>query len=1241
MTTPLLKDVFTIADRAGAEDYVLRLTSTVDDVGAEQAIKSYVVTPSLTEAFDQALELVSSAIREKKNRGAFLAGSFGSGKSHFMAVLHALLRHRPEARMIEELQTVVAEHDAQLRDKKILPLAFHFLDADSVEDALFDGYVEQIGTLHPEAPLPALYQADDLLRDAEDMRERLGDDKFFEGLGGNAGADDEWGMVLGDDGWDAERYRRARAAAPRSAERQELISALAESYFRSYARQGTYVDLDEGLQAISAHAENLGYDAVVLFLDELVLWLAFATHTPEFFRKESQKITKLVEGSYGRMPVPLISFIARQMDLSQWFSDTGSSGSQQEALDQAFRHQEGRFATITLGDDNLPYVASKRLLQPKDEEARAAVDRAFDQLDRRQEVWNVLLDGVNTDEQNRGADEKAFRMTYPFSPALVSTLRSLSGVMQRDRTALKVMQQMLVDRRDTMSIDEVIPVGDAFDHIVTGKSSAVLDPRAAEQFRAASQLYEEKLQPMLLETHNLAPQDLNDPENLPPTYRADERLAKTLLLSAVATKVPALRQLTTSRLASLNHGSIVSPLPGGEARVVAAKVNTWSSAVPEIHVDEEDPQDPVVRVQLSDVDYETIVEKARVEDNPGRQRNMLRRLLLENLELDLSPETDMTGAHRHTIIWRGSRREIEIVFGNIRDAGDLSEDRLRATSGSWRFVIDHPFDEEGHSQRDDIARAEALLARDFTSHTVLWLPRFLTADKMKDLRRLVILDWLLTGSDERWNQYSHHLSDSDRGVAKEMLQSQRRLLHDQLRKAVAQAYGVATPQAGVVQEGTGNQVLWSLDRGFDPQLATNRPMKDAFTHLVAEAFDATYPGHPEFEPSDQEVRVPQLQQVLRHVDEAVAHPQHRVPLEGDIGAVRRVANALKVGQATETHFLFGADRFGEWPRIINSGMAGRGLADDAAVTVQTLREILETTEPATGLREEVADTVIIAWATLRQRAWYRYSSPMKEAVVPGKVQGGWELRPQEMPGPEEWDQARQRAAVLFGVSDQPYLTASAVNRLSQQITEKAAALVTPTQELAAALQHAYEKLNLPDGARADMARKTATLTRTLQDLSGVPLVRHLATVELPGTDTVAAKSMSKADSVHQELQNFDWFPLEGLQTAKQAQTDRGRAAADILDTLGAAFTTQEFEKPLNEALATATREAWKWSQREWSPRAEPASSPPPSASAPDFSWHVQTFTWGNDSLTQLQQEIDNSHARGRRIELRWRFVDDN
>src|SRR5690606_27742002 len=94
----LLKDVIAIPTRTGAEDYVLRLTEGVSDEHLARTIQEYVVTENLTEAFDQSLDLVADALKKRTSRAAFLAGSFGSGKSHFMAVLHGLLGEHPAAR---------------------------------------------------------------------------------------------------------------------------------------------------------------------------------------------------------------------------------------------------------------------------------------------------------------------------------------------------------------------------------------------------------------------------------------------------------------------------------------------------------------------------------------------------------------------------------------------------------------------------------------------------------------------------------------------------------------------------------------------------------------------------------------------------------------------------------------------------------------------------------------------------------------------------------------------------------------------------------------------------------------------------------------------------------------------------------------------------------------------------------------------------------------------------------------
>ena len=76
-----------------------------------------------------------------------------------------------------------------------------------------------------------------------------------------------------------------------------MQQALIAAHFSSFSRNTDWLPLDDGLAVIASHARSLGYDGVVLLLDELVLWLAFSVQDKTFFAQESQKITKLVEGS--------------------------------------------------------------------------------------------------------------------------------------------------------------------------------------------------------------------------------------------------------------------------------------------------------------------------------------------------------------------------------------------------------------------------------------------------------------------------------------------------------------------------------------------------------------------------------------------------------------------------------------------------------------------------------------------------------------------------------------------------------------------------------------------------------------------------------------------------------------------------------------------------------------------------------------------------------------------------------
>lgn len=94
-----------------------------------------------------------------------------------------------------------------------------------------------------------------------------------------------------------------------------------------------------------------------------------------------------------------------------------------------------------------------------------------------------------------------FRKVYPFSPALVQTLIAVSSVLQRERTALEVMMQLLVERRDILTLGDIVPVGDLFDVIAHGDEA--FSQEMAIHFDNAKRLYHQKLLPLLEKQHGI------------------------------------------------------------------------------------------------------------------------------------------------------------------------------------------------------------------------------------------------------------------------------------------------------------------------------------------------------------------------------------------------------------------------------------------------------------------------------------------------------------------------------------------------------------------------------------------------------------------------------------------------------------------------------------------------------------------------------------------------------------------
>ncbi|BCN58361.1 phage resistance protein [Prescottella equi] len=1172
-----LRQTFDIPVSHGTNDYVLRLS---DSVAADQlaaTVDSYVVTPAIAEAFDQALSVVEESLRTGENKAAYLNGSFGSGKSHFMAVLHGILGHSPTALSVPELQPIVAKHPA-ISGANLLRLTFHFLDSASIESTLFEQYLRQISRLHPDTLPPVLHSAGGLFTDADNRRAEVGDEKFFAALNASVGAAApssgtvNWAALGATAGtWTADTYAAATAPNADAAERARLQQALIASYFTSYSRNTDWLPLEDGLAVIADHAKSLGYDGVVLMLDELVLWLTFLITERERFNAEVQKITKLVETSRGRLAVPITSFIARQHDLSRWVATGSDSGATQQAVEQAFAHQAGRFGNVTLGDENLPFIAKKRLLQPIDGEAQAALDAAFARLDRNPGVWDVLLDGVNTDDQHRGSDADAFKLTYPFSPALIATLRALSGQMQRERTALKVMQQMLQDCADRLTVDHVIPVGEAFDYIIDSANSTPINDAAAQTFKTARTLWTEKLRPLLFRTAGV--DESTSDADVPPGLRADIRIAKTLLMSAVAPNVPALKQIDASRLASLNHGSVVSLIPGDQVGQITNKVKQWAAEIPELSVTSD--ANPIISVTLESVDYERIITRAQGEDTDGRRRELMRSLLSEHFGV-LGAERTLDDALLRTVIWRGTERPIEVVFGNVRDRGYLSDDRFRpATPGALRLIVDLPFDEPGHTITEDHDRIDELLRTGQDRFTVAWLPNFFPDKVVRQLGRLVVLNYVLTG--DRWATYANELPEGDKIAARTILEQQQSQVRGQLGNAIQVAYGTASG----AKFPEGQPPLRSLHAGFVAEPPIGNTLGEAVDRLIGDAFDALYPDHPYFTPADKLITRRDLNIVLARLREAQSQSDGRIALEagarGDRDLARRVVEPLGLAKVNETHLIFGPEQFTAWQTRITQELARLSIDEQGDVDIDELRTAIMASGPKRGLTADMVDLIAAAWASQTKRSWFLHSSPTAEAMI-GDFRRGTALRLEPLPDRQVWSDAVRRWTAWTGQNVNDYLTATNLAAFAEQVREYARSTFTGRGQFVNAIGQAYQYFALdPEHGRYALAQDLQQLFETrLAHVTNLDLVAAIADVELRGNDIEAGKSLASAAAVEQALLRYPLTRWDVLRSAATGTDERAVQAKAILAELAKAVQAQEFAQSLPAALTNAdrARDAW-------------------------------------------------------------------
>ncbi|MFI8276011.1 DUF6079 family protein [Streptomyces sp. NPDC085929] len=1196
---PLLRDVINIKESISTSDFVLQLSEATTPEGAKAALKDYVVTERLLENFDEALGLIKASLDGHTSKAAYLHGSFGSGKSHFMAVLHALLSGSPAAHDRADFDTVLTKHEWLTTDgKKFLLVPYHMLGAKALEQRVLGTYVSHVKKLHPEAATPRVYRTDSLFADIHAMRERMGDEAVIKGLatiGGAADEDDEWGEsfawtpALLDTALAAEEIHEAGYAlnlvAPstpvelRARLVQDASTNLLPGFTQNaHENEHGFISLDAGLSVIAEHAKSLGYDGLILFLDELILWLATLIHDQKFVGREAGKITNFVEGADARRAIPIVSFIARQRDLRELVGEE-LSGAAESSIQDTLNQASGRFDKITLEDRNLPQVAHARLLQPKDTEAAALITTEFEKTRKvRQEVWDTLL-GSDRGADGVGADEESFRLTYPFSPAFMDTLVHVSSALQRNRTGMKLMGQLLADHRHELRLGDLIPVGDLYPLITAGGDKPFTDSLKVV-FEAADKLYRTKLRPFLLATYNVSEEDVEQYTQRPgsitdeelrgrvKTFVGDNRIVGTLLLSALAPSVPALADLTIRRLSALNYGSVVAPIPGREYGILGSKVDDWAGRFPEIKVT--GPKgNQVVRLELSGVDVDSVIANANVNNNPGNRQALAKRLLTEELDVAHGKLTEEV-----QFVWRGTDRAIEVIFGNLADEDDLPDhDLVPREGGRWRLAIDLPFDDGEYGPVEDANRIRRLREKqqDERSRTVAWLPTHLSSQRFADFCRLVVIDKALADDQRFDTQYAGHLNADNRARAKGLLESQRETLLSTVKAAFKQAYGLAEKKPADVELGFGDH-LESLREVEGLTLAFGQTLRDGVRHIAGKLLASQFPEHPELDPENTGtvVKAADAKKVFGHVRAAAEARDHRTEVPaGDRALMRRIVGPMRLGQQKEAYFelsTFWADHFRQLAR-------DKGVTSD--LTLITLTDWIDKPSPR-GLPDFLARLVVAAFAEMDDRVWVREGMPLDPAPELTQIKDRDALRSQPLPSPEDWETARQRFAAVFGRPAPTILRGRIVNQFARQITDQARGAHEFAAELLQRLEAHAGFLHLDqtgETGRLALARQAVELLKAVTAASGQGAAGAKKTVEAlarfdlgqPSAEQYGT-SIAQARKVAEALAAASWSTLE----LASAEGPEGEALLDSLRNV--ARSEQQRTDKLEEALVRTQRE---------------------------------------------------------------------
>jgi hypothetical protein len=777
------------------------LDANSDEVA--QLTRDYVITPAVEKELPRILDDMKQVFERGEEYGRFIHGSFGSGKSHFMTMLSLLVecaapawqKFRPLLKAHGDTKlgqgADAPDHESWLAKAGLLVVRIHMLSVrgknTGFDRAVYEGFNAA------------------LKRRGKQPFEFLNVDAIFDEVRREA---KEYGDIV----WkrlEAESIVGGRedfdAIAAGSIQAKERFARTWLKYKgRDPADAGIDPRWSEGLSRMAQHAKAQGFGGIVLMIDEFLLWLA--EKSGQEFVAEINNLNVIVDHNTGQRPAPIFVFVARQRNLQEFFPDLVDESKIHEHLD----HHAKRFEITKLQDVELRHIVRGRVLRPKrPTEVQAAVSSL---AERHQKVLPGLL---------AGGDIDYLRDVYPFHPALIEMLVDVTSLMQRERSALRMLYELLVVHYPNLPLGEFLPVGSAFAAIFP--ESGVEASKKVDLMQDIHHQYYVRLAPSVAKMSEEGGTEFTGERR-----RALDQLVKTVLLAEVS---PRLKQggLTIERLVQLNAVDVEGETFRGQVRVAETDLLALSQRVPDLQVAGQG-KTALVRFVLGRVSLGEILSRARSKvDNPAQRFKVFWGAIRQALGVAGHKGFEEGGANEGDwdLIWRRTRRRGRLKLGNVRE---MSYDDFTPPDGAFKVLVDYPWDDPGHGVDEDRLRATNVRKNKGQLHTVCWLPRHLSPSELSVMTELAAVRYLLSEAGQE--DLLETLGPQDKAKVLDQAGIRQKTLEGQLQDLLLEVY---------VRHGEFFALISDVD--------SSRPretLAENLEHITALLMDRRYPQHPTF-----------------------------------------------------------------------------------------------------------------------------------------------------------------------------------------------------------------------------------------------------------------------------------------------------------------------------------------------------------------------------------------------------------